>query len=264
VATKDKGKDSTGRDLPDPKELEVLADVADLAYFQVDENRDIVSVSPALERITGFKAEDVIGRSCLTMIRCKECLRGCGVFQDKEVKDVPLTLYRADGSTVDVLKSGRAFVEGDRVMGALETVRLADPEREPSAGPPPELDTLLEALGRFFIIADGEMRVVGFSSALPELLGMEPENLYAKPVSELLDGELFEEGSEFRRSVLEGERREGWRATLRGADNGQRNPHRVHLGWAHFGVHPLRSRRCQAQHHGSGGGGAGGPGEELL
>lgn len=217
---KDRGKDSTGRDLPDPKELEVLADVADLAYFQVDENRDIVSVSPALERITGFKAEDVIGRSCLTMIRCKECLRGCGVFQDKEVKDVPLTLYRADGSTVDVLKSGRAFVEGDSVKGALETVRLADPEREPSAGPPPELDTLLEALGRFFIIADGEMRVVGFSSALPELLGMEPEDLYAKPVSELLDGELFEEGSEFRRSVLEGERREGWRATLRGADNG--------------------------------------------
>ena len=62
--------------IPNPEELGVLAEVADLAYFQVDENRDIVSVSPALEEITGFKAEEVLGRSCLTMIRCKECLRG--------------------------------------------------------------------------------------------------------------------------------------------------------------------------------------------
>ncbi|MGD2120528.1 MAG: sigma 54-interacting transcriptional regulator [Gemmatimonadota bacterium] len=218
MATKTRKKSPTPSGLPDPTDLNVLADVAGLAYFQVDENRDIVSVSPALERITGFKAEEVVGRSCLTMIRCKECLRGCGVFKEKDVKDVPLTLYRADGSTVDVLKSGRAFVEGDRVTGALETVRLASEARRPAAGPPPELDTLLEALGRYFIIADGEMRVVGFSSALPGLVGLDPEALFSRPVSDILDGGLFEEDSEFRRAVLEGQRREGWRATIRGVD----------------------------------------------
>jgi transcriptional regulator with PAS, ATPase and Fis domain len=120
---------------------------------------------------------------------------------------------------VDVLKSGRAFVEGDQVTGALETVRLISETRKPSAGPPPELDTLLEALGRYFIIADGKMRVVGFSTALPELVGLEPEQLYARPVSDLLDGGLFEEGSEFRHAVLAGERREGWRATIRGQND---------------------------------------------
>ena len=41
-------------EIPNPKELEVLADMADLAFFQVDGNRDIVAVSPALERMTGF------------------------------------------------------------------------------------------------------------------------------------------------------------------------------------------------------------------
>jgi PAS domain S-box-containing protein len=231
MATKTRKEAPTTPELPDPDHLEVLADVADLAYFQVDENRDIVSVSPALERITGFKEEEVLGRSCLTMIRCKECLRGCGVFEDKEVKDVPLTLYRADGSTVDVLKSGRAFMDGDRVTGALETVRPVSEARKPSAGPPPELDTLLEALGRYFIIADGEMRVVGFSTALPELAGLNPEDLYAKPVSELLDGGLFEEGSEFRRAVLDGQRREGWRATLRSADG---ETHTVSISVGHI------------------------------
>ena len=204
--------------VPEPEQLRVLAEIADLAYFQVDENRDIVSVSPALEEITGFTAEEVLGRSCLTMIRCRECLRGCGVFEDKEVKDVPLTLYRADGTTIDVLKSGRAFVEGDRVVGALETVQLVAEARKPSSGPPPELDTLLEALGRYFIIADGNMQVVGFSTALPGLLEVEAETLYAKPVAELLGKELFAEESEFRQAVLNGQRREGWRATIQTAD----------------------------------------------
>ena len=192
--------------------------MADLAFFQVDQNRDIVSVSPALERITGFRAEEVIGRSCLTMIRCRECLEGCGVFRDKEVKDVPLTLYRADGSTVNILKSGRAFVEGDRVVGALETVRLVEAERPAPGSPPPELDTLLGSLGRYFLIADGELKVVGFSTALPELLGMDPEVLQGTPVASILGDELFHEESPFRQAVLDGHRREGWRATISGAD----------------------------------------------
>ena len=204
--------------MPDANQLKVLGDVADLAYFQVDGNRDIVSVSPALERLTGFRAEEVLGRSCLTLIRCRECLRGCGVFEEKEVKDVPLTLYRADGTTVDVLKSGKAFVDGDRVVGALETLRLASEPASSPDRPPPELDTLLEALGRHFIIADGSLNIVGFSSALPDLIGESRETLRGRPVEELLGGELFGEGSSFRKAVLDGERREGWRATLRAAD----------------------------------------------
>ncbi len=223
VAPIDESAPGTGEPgwVPDPKELEALAEVADLAYFQVDENRDITAVSPALERITGFKAEDVIGRSCLTMIRCRECLRGCGVFEDKVVKDVPLTLFRADGTTVDVYKSGKAFTEGDHVVGALETVRLASPVDDGPGTPPPELDTLLGSLGRYFLIADGDMRVVGFSGSLATLLGMAPEDLRGKPVAELLGPDLFGEGSQFRQAVLGGARREGWRASLRNADGSE-------------------------------------------
>ncbi len=211
------------RPVPDPAELQTLAELADLAFFQVDENRDIVAVSPALEEITGFTADEVMGRSCLTMIRCRECLRRCGVFQDKEVKDVPLTLYRADGTTVDVLKSGQAFVDGDRVVGALETIRLAtERSTRPPGSPPEELDTLLGSLGRYFLIADSEMRIVGFSSALPEFLGMEAETLYAMPAADLLGDDLFGEDSEFRQTVLDGHRREGWRAALRDAEGKER------------------------------------------
>jgi len=34
-------------------------------------------MSPALERLTGFDATEIIGGSCLRVDRCTECLRGC-------------------------------------------------------------------------------------------------------------------------------------------------------------------------------------------
>lgn len=111
----------------------VLADLAGLPYFQVDADRNVVAVSPAMERLTGFEAADVVGRSCLRLHRCTECLAGCGVFDHGEVTDKHLELYRADGATVQVRKSGRVFRDQDgAIVGAIEVVeRLGDGETRP-------------------------------------------------------------------------------------------------------------------------------------
>ena len=107
-----------------------LAEIADLPYFRVDADRNVVEMSPAMERLTGFRAEDAIGRSCLNIHRCEECLGGCGVFDAHTVLDKHLELYRADGSTVRVRKSGRVLLdETGRITGAIEVVQplVADP-----------------------------------------------------------------------------------------------------------------------------------------
>jgi PAS domain S-box-containing protein len=101
-----------------------LAEIADLPYFRVDADRNVVEMSPAMERLTGFAAEDAIGRSCLNIHRCEECLSGCGVFDAHTVLNRHLELYRADGSTVSVQKSGRVLLdEQGRITGAIEVVR---------------------------------------------------------------------------------------------------------------------------------------------
>jgi PAS domain S-box-containing protein len=101
-----------------------LAEIADLPYFRVDADRNVVEMSSAMERLTGFAAEDAIGRSCLNIHRCEECLAGCGVFDEHTVLDKQLELYRADGSTVRVRKSGRVLLDdGGRIAGAIEVVR---------------------------------------------------------------------------------------------------------------------------------------------
>jgi transcriptional regulator with GAF, ATPase, and Fis domain len=73
------------------------------------------------------------------------------------------------------------------------------------------------------------MRVVGFSGALPEFLGADSESLYARPVEDLLGRELFGEGSGFRQAVLDGQRREGWRATIRD-ESGQEQTVSISVG----------------------------------
>ena len=106
----------------------LLSDLPSVAYFRVDADRNVVEVSPAMEQLTGFEADDVLGRSCLRLHRCEECLRGCGVFDSHEVFDKDLELYRADGSTVRVRKSGRVFLDdAGEITGALEIVHALDP-----------------------------------------------------------------------------------------------------------------------------------------
>jgi len=116
---------------PDPDSLELLGDLADLAWFQVDGNRNVVAVSPAMERLTGFYADEVLGRPCIHLNRCEECLRGCGVFRRGLVRDQRLTLYRVDGTPVNVVKSAVALTdehgEPDGALEIVRTLRTGDP-----------------------------------------------------------------------------------------------------------------------------------------
>ena len=207
----------------DPAQLGVLTDLAELAYFQVDADRNVVAMSPALERLTGFKADAVVGRSCLTVIRCSECLRGCGVFKHGVVKDARLKIYREDGTEVEVFKSGQVFRDEDgEITGALEIVRPVTGDIPQRVGPPPELDAMLKGLGREFIIADEDFRVVGHSTGLPVLIGIPADDLAGTPLAELLGEDLFGPESAVRAAVQSGEKREGWGAHLRTASGEDR------------------------------------------
>ena len=142
-----------------------LAEIADLPYFRVDADRNVVEMSPAMERLTGFRAEDAIGGSCLNIHRCEECLAGCGVFDSHTVLDRHLELYRADGSTIHVRKSGRVFVDdAGRITGAIEVVRPLD-EGPPEAtdGTASEIDTIREALAATRYRRTDAARVLGMS-----------------------------------------------------------------------------------------------------
>jgi PAS domain S-box-containing protein len=194
--------------------LRQLAELAGVGFFEVDAERNVIAVSPELERITGFAADEVVGRSCLTLIRCPECLKSCSVFEQGRIRDGRVVLYRKDGAEVEVYKSGTVRRgENGRVTGALETVRPVN-GGPGCAAVPAELDTFLGALGRLFIVADSEFRIMAFSPGLPELLEWPKGEVAGTPLEVLFGAALFGAEGTLRRAVESGQRREGWRAEL--------------------------------------------------
>jgi Transcriptional regulator containing PAS, AAA-type ATPase, and DNA-binding domains len=99
---------------------------------------------------------------------------------------------------------------------------------------PPGLNPLTEAalhgitralasVGRAFICLDPSFRIVHVSRLLQEFLGKESSvNMRGRPIEDLLGEELFGVTGQLRKALLEGQMREGWRATLRLGDSGQR------------------------------------------
>jgi len=120
-----------------PGGARILAELANLPYFRVDADRNVVEMSPAMERLTGFEARDIVGGSCLRVHRCEECLRGCGVFDNHTVVEKDLVLYRADSSTVHVRKSGQVFLDQEgEITGAIEVVFPLEESARPLAPEP--------------------------------------------------------------------------------------------------------------------------------
>jgi len=117
----------------DHRHFETLADLyPEDAVFAVDGDRNVVFWSKGAEKVLGFRAEEVLGHHCLKANRCASCMRGCGISERGRVEDVPLTMFRPDGHSVRVRKTGQAFFDETGVFqGGVEVLR-PEPESAPS------------------------------------------------------------------------------------------------------------------------------------
>ncbi|HEX9107188.1 MAG TPA: sigma 54-interacting transcriptional regulator, partial [Longimicrobiales bacterium] len=200
--------------LPDAAALSALGELARVGVFEVDGDRNVVSVNAEVERITGFSADEVVGKACVALMRCPECLKSCTLQQEGRIPaGARLRIFRKDGAEVLVERAGlvRRDVYGG-FAGGLETIREVDGRACTAA--PPELDSLLGSLGRSYVVLDGSWRILGLSERLAGLLGTSTDALRGQPAERVFGSELFGEGAALREAVLSGRRREGWRAVL--------------------------------------------------
>ena len=114
---------------PEPETLQFLGDLAGVAWFQVNRRREIVAMSRAMESLTGISREKALGRPCIYLSRCHECLQSCRVFDQGYVLGHSLTLYTDQGCTIPVSKTGRVLLdEHGEIAGAVEVVQLQEGE----------------------------------------------------------------------------------------------------------------------------------------
>ncbi|HWA95772.1 MAG TPA: sigma-54 dependent transcriptional regulator [Terracidiphilus sp.] len=78
------------------------------------------------------------------------------------------------------------------------------------------INRALASVGRAFICLDSSFHIVHVSRLLDDFLGEGiAGGLRGKPVEEMLGDDLFGPSGQLRQALLQGQRREGWRATLK-------------------------------------------------
>ncbi len=90
----------------------------------------IISVNHAFETITGFRREEVQGRSCAALncnscriARKKEGCHWCVMFERGKLRKQKCTMKRKDGRSVNVVKNASVLEDVDgNVTGAVETL----------------------------------------------------------------------------------------------------------------------------------------------
>lgn len=93
----------------------------DTAAFAVDAQRNVIWWSAGAEKLLGYRAADVVGEHCLKANRCVQCSLGCGIAEHGQVRDVPLTLFAADGRRVRLRKTARAIFDAEGTFaGGIE------------------------------------------------------------------------------------------------------------------------------------------------
>ncbi len=102
-----------------------LGGLLDEAVFVVDQDRNIIFWSAGAERLLGYRADEVLGQYCLKANRCVSCMRGCGISEHGEVRNVPIHMYGRHGSDIPVRKTGRAFFdENGSFLGGIEVLKM--------------------------------------------------------------------------------------------------------------------------------------------
>ena len=91
--------------------LERLLDVTTDAFFVVNADRKIAFWNRRAEELTGYAASEVLGRDCLTGIRCDTCRYECRLFKEDEFKDLNVVLKSKSGREIACTKN--AFVLRD-------------------------------------------------------------------------------------------------------------------------------------------------------
>ncbi|MCF8042702.1 MAG: sigma 54-interacting transcriptional regulator [Desulfarculaceae bacterium] len=137
--------------------------------FIVDTKGKVVFVNPAAERLTGYRQEEVLGRSC-TVFESETCLAcqdqegqmACGLFDKGRVVDRRCTITTKDGSQVHMLKNARVLHdELGQVIGGVET--LSD------ITPLVERDRKISGLKRHLTRSYGYEGLIGQSPAMMQV-----------------------------------------------------------------------------------------------
>ncbi len=110
--------------------VQILMEAIGDGIFVLDTYGHIIAWNNSMEKITGYKSWEVMGRDCtfLRFSQCfgKKCPEGfadCGIYEHGKVESTECLLHHKHGHTVSITKNARVIRKKNRsVIGVVEVV----------------------------------------------------------------------------------------------------------------------------------------------
>jgi transcriptional regulator with PAS, ATPase and Fis domain len=112
------------------KYWKTIVDTLQDGVMVVDPGGKVLSVNPAAERLTGYKSEELIGKSC-RVLDCTGCEiigeglaeKWCGLFVKGKVRAKKCLITNKDNRSVNIIKNATILYDEDKnIIGAVETL----------------------------------------------------------------------------------------------------------------------------------------------
>lgn len=112
------------------KYWKTIVDTLQDGLMVVDPKGKIIAANPAAERVTGYKADELIGKSC-RVLNCTGCkiigsgsgTQWCALFNKGVIKEKQCLITNKDRHTVNIIKSASVLRnEKGEIIGAVETL----------------------------------------------------------------------------------------------------------------------------------------------
>ena len=89
--------------------IRTILDNIPSGVYTVDQEMNLLSFNPSLERITGFRSEEVLGKKCMEVFRSDFCEAGCPLKRSmrtgETLRGIEMNLRAKDGSVVPIASS---------------------------------------------------------------------------------------------------------------------------------------------------------------
>jgi two-component system, NtrC family, response regulator HydG len=97
--------------------IQTILDNIPSGVYTVDPEMNLLSINPSLERITGYRADEVLGKKCMDVLRSDFCDGGCPLKRSmrtgETLRGVEANLRARDGSVVPIASSTAVLRDED-------------------------------------------------------------------------------------------------------------------------------------------------------
>jgi len=172
--------------------MELIYKIIPSAIFTVDKERKITSWNDKAKEITGFSADEVIGKECLVFadLPCKE---KCGLFSDDVIKPVTgkqCTIKTKDGRLRVITKNTDTLKDSQgNVIGGIESFeditenKIISDEIKRIAE---EWDRTFNAMSDLVFIQDKDFTITKVNKAMADALKKRPDEIIGRKCYEVL------------------------------------------------------------------------------